>query len=83
MLKENLEKLCVREENRLQRNAVAWYGRRIYYNEQIRRQPCTTVSYSNEDAEDSMTAPIGRLASPNCTKFLRLLSSLSPFVIVI
>jgi len=36
ILKGNLEKLCVREEYRPQRNAVGWYGT-IYCNEQLRR----------------------------------------------
>jgi hypothetical protein len=56
MLKGNLEKLCVTEEYRSQKNAVGWYGRRIYCNEQQRKQSCITVSYSNAEAEDSMTA---------------------------
>lgn len=49
--------MCVREEYRLQRNGVGWYGRRIHCNEQLGKQPCSTVSYSNEEAKDCMTAP--------------------------
>lgn len=49
--------MCVRKEYGMQRTAVYRDGRRMYWNEQLWRQPYTTVSYSNEEAEDSMTAP--------------------------